>query len=286
MLRYPENIGATIRWQREKSKGNTMNPCRTAMSTFASAVVIGVLAIPNSAIADGNCASITGTSVTQMTGNPDWPTTEPFAWFTGTASVQIDGGQALSLSVFGEVTNVVLPAEDDFDTAPTAWVSATFELAGAGGFAAQGEIVVTLPEVSDMDMLFPVGATLTISDGTGDFQGVSGTIISNGPNDFLTGVGTLELNGDICLRTVCHVPPGEPENAHTIRIGAAAVSTHLEHGDYLGPCVTGGGAVPKRVQDETNAQSNGTIACGAFSPALLLFGFVGMRLMRSRRSST
>ncbi len=221
-----------------------------------------------------------------MTENPDWPAAEPFGWFTGTASVQIDGGQALTLSVYGEVTDVVIPAESDSIAAPTAWVSATFELGDVGGFAAHGEVVVTLPEVTDMDMLFPLGATLTISDGTGDFRGVSGAIITDGPNDFLTGVGTLGLSGNICLRTVCHFPPGDPENAHTIRIGAAAVSTHLEHGDYLGPCANGGGGAPKRMQDDTNARGNGTIACGAFSPALLLFGFVGMRLMRSRRSAS
>ncbi len=261
-----------------------MRSFRTTMTTIASAVVVGVFASPSPAIADSNCAAITGSCVTQMTGNPDWPTTKPFGCFTGTASVQIDGGQALTLSVSGEVTDVVIPAEDDFIASPTAWVSAMFELGAVGGFAAHGEVVVTLPEVTDMDMLFPVGATLTISDGTGDFKGVTGTIISDGPNDFLTGVGTLELSGEMCLRTVCHIPPGEPENAQTIRIGAAAVSPHLEHGDYLGPCVNGG-AVPKRVQDETNARSHGAIACGAFSPALLLLGLGGMRLVRSRRSA-
>ena len=145
------------------------------MSTIAWAVVVGVLASPNPAIADDNCAAITGTSETQMTGNPDWPTSEPFGWFTGTASVQIDGGQALILSVCGEVTDVVIPAESDSIAAPTAWVSETIELAGVGGFAAHGEVVVTLPEVTDMDMLFQVGAALTISDGTGDFMGVSGS---------------------------------------------------------------------------------------------------------------
>ena len=35
---------------------------------------------------------------------------------------------------------------------------------------------------------------------------------------------------------VCHIPPGNPENAHTINISENAVQTHLDHGDYLGPC--------------------------------------------------
>lgn len=37
--------------------------------------------------------------------------------------------------------------------------------------------------------------------------------------------------------TVCHVPPGNPANAHTLCIGNAGVSAHLRnHADYLGPC--------------------------------------------------
>jgi hypothetical protein len=36
--------------------------------------------------------------------------------------------------------------------------------------------------------------------------------------------------------TICHVPPGNPSNAHTIRVGASAVDAHLAHGDTLGKC--------------------------------------------------
>jgi len=35
---------------------------------------------------------------------------------------------------------------------------------------------------------------------------------------------------------VCHVPPGNPQNFHTIRISQAALAAHLAHGDLLGPC--------------------------------------------------
>lgn len=35
---------------------------------------------------------------------------------------------------------------------------------------------------------------------------------------------------------VCHIPPGNPGNAHTIHVGASAVQAHLAHGDHEGAC--------------------------------------------------
>jgi hypothetical protein len=43
--------------------------------------------------------------------------------------------------------------------------------------------------------------------------------------------------GNTKKTTICHVPPGNPDNAHTLCIGNAAVKHHLKnHPDYLGPC--------------------------------------------------
>ncbi len=36
---------------------------------------------------------------------------------------------------------------------------------------------------------------------------------------------------------ICHIPPGNPDQRHTISVAPSAVAAHLAHGDYLGACV-------------------------------------------------
>jgi len=36
--------------------------------------------------------------------------------------------------------------------------------------------------------------------------------------------------------TICHLPPGNPENAHTISVDESALPAHLAHGDSMGAC--------------------------------------------------
>ena len=35
---------------------------------------------------------------------------------------------------------------------------------------------------------------------------------------------------------VCHIPPGNPDNFHTITVSEKALSAHLSHGDVAGQC--------------------------------------------------
>ena len=41
---------------------------------------------------------------------------------------------------------------------------------------------------------------------------------------------------------LCHFPPGNPDNAHTIRVGEPSMAAHMAHGDWLGgTCSEGSG---------------------------------------------
>ncbi|HKY60640.1 MAG TPA: hypothetical protein VJP59_06465 [Gemmatimonadota bacterium] len=50
--------------------------------------------------------------------------------------------------------------------------------------------------------------------------------------------------------TICHIPPGNPDNAHTIVVGAPAVPAHLAHGDFEGECDGDEGATDDDLDDD------------------------------------
>lgn len=56
--------------------------------------------------------------------------------------------------------------------------------------------------------------------------------------------------------TICHVPPGNPGNQHTLSVGASAVSAHLKHGDYEGECDPARAVAKEKGGDDAKGKSS------------------------------
>lgn len=54
----------------------------------------------------------------------------------------------------------------------------------------------------------------------------------------LTAVTSITANASPDKVVICHVPPGNPNNKHSIEISMAALTPHLEHGDSIDYCPT------------------------------------------------
>jgi len=79
---------------------------------------------------------------------------------------------------------------------------------------------------------------------------------------------TTDDNGNIVYvcpspkkELVCHIPPGNPANAHTICVSHKAVDTHVtHHGDTIGPCETPDGGTG--TGDDPDAGTGGDLDAG------------------------
>jgi hypothetical protein len=92
-----------------------------------------------------------------------------------------------------------------------------------------------------MNRWFPIGLTV-LAAMTGALLGCGGSGQVSSPTQVAvtpTGVaddGAVTQSG-VEKVTICHIPPGNPGNAHTITVGEPAVAAHVaEHGDTIGPC--------------------------------------------------
>ncbi len=63
--------------------------------------------------------------------------------------------------------------------------------------------------------------------------------------------------------TICHLPPGNPSNAHTITIDTSALPAHLAHGDSQGACGSGVDAacVWDGSMSALDATATGSVSC-------------------------
>lgn len=66
---------------------------------------------------------------------------------------------------------------------------------------------------------------------------------------------------------ICHIPPGNPDNAHTICVGEPAVRAHQEHhGDPVGACGDTGGDIDAGAPVEPDAATGEPDAAPAPEP--------------------
>jgi hypothetical protein len=102
-----------------------------------------------------------------------------------------------------------------------------------------------------------VVAAMPFAWGAGGFTNsdiVKSARLSDGPQ---SGIGTKV--------TLCHIPPGNPANGHTLVVGQAAVAAHLAHGDYLGACHSACDGVTCTAQDDCHNVGTCDPATGACS---------------------
>jgi len=84
------------------------------------------------------------------------------------------------------------------------------------------------------------GSTNGDIDDSDDSQGEFGLPDSDDSDDsdanFVADSDSGNGNGQVKV-TICHIPPGNPDNPQTITVGQPAVNPHLAHGDTLGICI-------------------------------------------------
>ena len=147
-----------------------------------------------------------------------------------TLQVEVDDAD-LDVTAGADVVTVMVTSTSDPIVGLTALVLT--ETGGSTGvFQGTVLLVDTLTTQATAELLAADGDTSTASyddalDGTGNAVTVTSTLVVTDVETDDEGVEKV---------TICHVPSGNPENQHTITVGAPAVPAHLAHGDALDEC--------------------------------------------------
>lgn len=181
-----------------------------------------------------------GGSAVLDAGNPGYE----FLWSTGettqTITVDEEGEYSVTVSYLGNsesdeiyVTVNPLPVADAGNdvTIYIGYPPLSAQLEASGGVSYSW----SPPDgLSDPDIYNPVAqpaVTTTYTVTVTDENGCTDT------DDVTVTVMDIRCGHNMDKVLVCHIPPGNLENAHTICIAPEAVPAHLAHGDYLGPCL-------------------------------------------------
>ena len=107
----------------------------------------------------------------------------------------------------------------------------------------------------------------SVSGGDAIVLTITGILLDGTPFDasdciIITPVGGVENDTAVSKVAICHIPPGNPDNAHTIFVSPDAIDAHLAHGDNLGACDSiafGGNNDSQRLSAYPNPFSETTI---------------------------
>ncbi|MEZ4502971.1 MAG: hypothetical protein R3C39_10130 [Dehalococcoidia bacterium] len=220
--------------------------------------------VPFAWTGDGGPGDDTVEAWLDINGNGTRDGAEPFAsatatWNGTTGAIEItdvDGGGLVSGDLVQvTVTDADLDVTDGADTVTVQ----VFSTSDGTGFPLE---------------LTETGAHTGVFTGTftaGDATDATGLVLATAPGDDVTAryedeldgtgaaatveatIAVVETEGKTDKVTVCHRPPGNPGNAHTIEVGGEAHLAHLAHGDELGECVESADAAPTKQEQQRDA---------------------------------
>ena len=145
-------------------------------------------------------------------------------------SVTLSAASSETVTVLAQTTAGTAAAGADYLTAAATLIFTPGDTAESFVVQVIGDEDEEATEQFFVDLSSATNAT--IADGR-----ATGRILDNDEDDSdPTFDGERPEKGPREKVTICHIPPGNPEKLHTIRVGAPAVDSHLSHGDELGDC--------------------------------------------------
>ncbi len=173
--------------------------------------------------------------------------TDDHAWASATSSAftvtYVPGSGAVTLTIGGTTVTHTTAAD------PASLIDVVIR-----GQASKGSLSLTnlmldgtllddiFADSADSDIVtMRIGADGALADGftlTGDATMTwSNPKPKNSELAFQVMIGEVTVEPDMSDKvTICHAPPGNPANAHSIVVGSSSLAAHLGHGDTQGAC--------------------------------------------------
>lgn len=206
--------------------GDTRGPCPvTAETTYVEVVgpVQNYRVVPGVFELDGD--------IIVISEHPDFELTDGLLVYV--RGFQLFDGRILAI----EISQSAALLDDDFDVITDVVPPILLDITGMITFYDQELGTITLDNnilvllVNEPDVPLEIGRYVTVSGELLPDGRILADIILPFDTDMVVDVDTADQKV-----TICHVPPGNPDNAHSISVSASAIPAHMGHGDTLGAC--------------------------------------------------